>query len=139
MHNDHLTKINYDKIVNDHTLCIITRLTALNLRINPYMTIGDFFDRLTRRELYELLDMVRLSEKGDLTVTEDLLLLCEMLANAEGVFSSSLDELNLNLKMFCVMVRSVVLHVKGELVVNFDNLTFGTEYHATKPFIHRNT
>lgn len=139
MYTDHLSKINYDKIVNDHDLCLITRLTALNLRINPYTTLGDFFNRLTTRELYELYDLVISSENKDEAATGDLLLLCEMLSKAEGIFTSTIQEINTNVKLFCVIVRSVVLHHKGKINVNFENLTFGAEYYDTKPFIQRNT
>jgi len=92
MNKDHLARINYDKIINDYNLSLITRITALNLRINPYSTVGDFFDRLTRSELYQLHDMVMSVEDGEEESIDDLLLLCEMLSNAEGVFSSCIDE-----------------------------------------------
>jgi len=136
MNKDHLARINYDKIINDNSLHFITRMTALNLRINPYSTVGDFFNRLARRELYQLHDMVMSVEDGEEESIDDLLLLCEMLSNAEGIFSSCIDEIYINLNLFCVMVRSVVMHKKGELVVNFENLSFGSEYYDSKPFIN---
>jgi hypothetical protein len=138
MNKHNLLNLNYDQIVNDQTLCLIVRLTALNLRINPYLTLGDFFQRLTTRQLHELYDFVLLAEGGDEVANDNLLVLCQLLARAEGIFASSTEEISTNLKLFCVIIRSVVLHNKGKVTVKLENLTFGAEYYDIKPFIQRN-
>lgn len=75
-------EINYKKVVNDDRLLPITRALALDIQTNPYFTIERFLKKISDDDLIFLLE---LADDPEAEHFPELIVITEMLANAEGL------------------------------------------------------
>lgn len=116
--------INYEKIVESDMLAV-TRLLAANILKNPYMRVGDFIKNLADGDLEALRDIVE--GDSDHPRFEELLVISEMLAKAEGLSTDTLDDMTKRTNMLCAMLTLESLFRKGLIELYHDNMSFGDE------------
>jgi hypothetical protein len=117
--------VNFKHVANEKSLLSSTRLLALDLTKNPYMTIGDFFKNLSNGDLEEL---VKIIDTGEHHVHfEDLMLISMMLAAAEGTVGNTLETACENLNAFNTFVICESLARKGLAKIHRQNMSFGED------------
>jgi hypothetical protein len=112
----------------------IVKMTAQKLMKSSYMSLGDFFKSLTNNDLTVLNLMVDMFETDE-RCQEDLIVLTEMLAMAEGEdISADAKQLVSNVAYFCDLVAITSLYRKGLVDVIFQNMSFGSDM-SDKPVV----
>ena len=118
------------KISSHEKFAAITRLTALQLMAQPYLSVGSFFKSLSNNDLTLLLAMVD-DVQYNLSVNEysfpNLLALTEMLTRGEGTEKYEIEGIKNNVNILCLMINLVSLERKGLIDLEYDNLSFGDD------------
>ena len=117
--------INYEKILEQKSMLPITKLLVVEIQKNPYMTPGDFFKDLPDSTLHELQTV---ADDDASEHFEELILMAEMLTQAEGLASMSFEEMNLRVKQFIMFLTLESLKRKGLIKLHYHNMSFGPEY-----------
>lgn len=117
--------LNYEGISKDKRFLPFVRILALDLLENPYMTIGSFFNALSEPDLYEILKIIDTDEEKAL---ENILIVTEMLAQAEGLVSEDLSELTSRTNTMLTYFVIESLRRKGLVKVYYENMSFGEDY-----------
>lgn len=119
--------INYDMIVKSKSCLAVTRLLAADLMRNPYMTVGDFVRDLPNDDLTSL---VNIADNQDNPKYEDLILIMQMLAAAEGLENTfDIDEIHDRLSQFILLLTCEELARKGLVKIYRENMSFGPDMH----------
>ena len=116
--------INYKKVLNQVTFLPVTRLLAADLIKNQYMPIGDFIKSLKDNSLEELNEI---SENENHPNFEEMILITEMLAAAEGTNFGGTPEVHQRLNMFMTWLIFESLKRKGLVKIHYENLSFGDD------------
>ena len=116
--------INYHKVLNQVTFLPVTRLLAADLIKNQYMPIGDFIKSLKDNSLEELNEI---SENENHPNFEEMILITEMLAAAEGTNFGGTPEVHQRLNMFMTWLIFESLKRKGLVKIYYENLSFGDD------------
>jgi len=116
--------INYHKVLHQETFLPITRLLAADLIKNQYMPIGDFIKSLKDNSLEELNEI---SENENHPNFEEMILITEMLAAAEGTNFGGTPEVHQRLNMFMTWLIFESLKRKGLVKIYYENLSFGDD------------
>jgi hypothetical protein len=101
-------------------------MTAMRLKQNPYMSLGDFFKGLSVNDLTVLIAMTELMNDNE-DILGDIIVLTEMLTRAEGVDNPTDAECSANVNYFVVVINAISLERKGIIDVQYQNLSFGSE------------
>ena len=128
MTNDEMNfpfQINYDRITKQTDMLPITRLTAYERLQNPYITPGEWLKSLSDSTISELLDISEADDEDDHVA--EIMLLAEMLVQAEGLASENEDEMVKNLNLFVSMLAIEGLGRKGLVKVYHENMSFGED------------
>ena len=115
--------IEYSKILNspgDFTAS--TRLLAAELMQNPYKSIGDYLKALTDSDISLLI------EKIDADDLEEVLLISEMLARAEGVVTNTMEDVTKNVNTMSIFIVCESLFRKQMIELYHEYLSLGDEY-----------
>lgn len=121
--------INLEKIARYKKFTRATRLLALDLLDNPYLTVGTFFKNLSDSEIKELCNIC---EREDDDAVSELLLLSEMLSRAEGITSFTPEEVGKKAGAFRVITAGVSLARKGLVKAIYHNMTLELEHDRDK-------
>lgn len=124
--------LNYGNIAAAEWLCPTIRLTALDLQKNPYISVGDWFRKLSINSLNELQEI---SERAfedpnnpDNTDIEQMMILAMMLALAEGTDDlGNMDHMKKQLSKIIMLVTIVALERKGLVRIWYNNMTLGAD------------
>lgn len=116
--------INYQKVLHEDTFLPVTRLLAADLIKSQYMSIGDFIKSLNDNVLVELNDI---SADENHPHFEEMILLTEMLAAAEGTNFGGVREVHQRLNMFITWLIFESLKRKGLVKIHYENLSFGED------------
>ena len=116
--------INYEKVLHQETFLPVTRLLAADLMKNQYMHIGDFIKSLKNDTLEEV---NVISEDEDHPNFEEIVLLSEMLAAAEGTNIGGLSEVHQRVNMFTTWLVFESLKRKGLVRIFYENISFGED------------
>lgn len=117
--------VNYSEVVKCKNSLAVTKLLAARIMENPYMRIGEWFKSLSDSDLTML---VNVADSGDSNNFEDLILIVEMLARAEGVAPApNLDELYDRINRLIVLLVGEQLFRKGLIKFHHDNISFGED------------
>jgi len=114
--------INLDKIQEYPNILAVTKLLALKIQKNPYMSIGNFLLNLSDQDL----QIITSIEEND-PLMEDLLMMSFLLARAEGVENGTTELITRHLNMFQGFVVMESLYRKGLVNLYHENLSFGEE------------
>lgn len=118
--------MNLELISQQEDLTSATRLLAITLQKQPYISVGDWFKSLSVFQFAELNDLIEQpTTKGD----EEILLLTLMLSKGEGTdveyeASNAMARQFDTLKMYITFVS---LEKKGLVKVHYENLTLGDD------------
>lgn len=116
--------INYQKVLHEDTFLPVTRLLAADLIKSQYMSIGDFIKALNDNVLVELNEI---SADENHPHFEEMILLTEMLAAAEGTNFGGVREVHQRLNMFITWLIFESLKRKGLVKIHYENLSFGED------------
>lgn len=118
-------EMNLDKISKDKSFLPMTRLLAIDLMNNPYMSIGSFVKGLSDKDIEEFMELV---ESDSDLILENMLLVTELLATAEGLPSESLSQLTDRCNTMTTYITIESLGRKGLVKVHHNNMSFGDEF-----------
>lgn len=129
MNNLDKYSIAYDKIVNDTDMLPSTRLLALKLQHNPYMTVGDFLNGLSDDELFTLLEIADqlIINFEDCVHGRDVVLISEMLVRAEGLVSITEEEVAHRTNALCSFLACEGLARRGLVKIYRERMSFGED------------
>ena len=119
-----------DNVITCERFMLSTRVLAAELKINPYKTLKDYFNNLKDQDVFEL------SNRIDRDELEEVLLLSEMLAFAEGSKSENLEDVTRNVNLFGSLIICESLYRKGLVDIVRENMSFDTAYYD-KPVVRR--
>jgi nucleoside-diphosphate-sugar epimerase len=127
--NNGALQLNYDKILADPTFSAVAKQVLVSLQRQPYMTLGEFFSKLTNTDLTALNFTVELAyEHEDPQALSDLIVIVHALASAEGITPANDQEATDNINYFGTLVTCESLARKGVVRVFHENFTFGQEF-----------
>lgn len=117
--------INLDRISQEKTFLSMTRLLAIDLMNNPYLSIGSFVKNLSDKDIDEFMELV---ENNSDMAMENMLLITELLASAEGLPSENMAELTERCNIMTSYLTIESLGRKNLVKVHHENMSFGEEY-----------
>jgi len=126
-------EINYDNVISCKDCLSITRILAVDLKENPYMSVGLFLKNISNSDLKILSDIVdqNFNIDDDDEVSDpslaDVVLIAEMLSRAEGIISNSDEELMQKVNQFMMYISVESLRRKGLVRVYHENMSFGED------------
>jgi len=116
--------INYKKVLHEESFLPVTRLLAADLMKNQYMPIGDFIKSLSDNSLEQLNEIC---EDENHPNFEEIILISEMLAAAEGTNIGGTPEVHQRLHLFITWMAIESLKRKGLVKVYYENISFGDD------------
>lgn len=120
-------QFNYDRISKEKSFLAVTRLLAVDLSNNPYLTVGAFIQSISDQDLY---DFMKLIEENEDVAMENVMLITEMLATAEGLRSENIDQLTQRCNIMTGYITIEALKRKGLVKVYYENMSFGDEFQS---------
>lgn len=120
---------NFDRILSasEEVVSPVTKRALRLIQTSEFLSPGDFFRSLNDEELELLSDMVEGVQEEDEFSIQNLLLISNSLANAEGLLADDVEACRRNVNYFIAMILFVSLHRKGIVDLNYEKLTFGEE------------
>jgi len=130
--------VNYEKLINSRDYLAVTRKLASDLMAKPYMTVEQFINNLSDGDISQLLEMSVDDDDDDADPLdsiaeterhlEDLLLIAEMLAVAEGLPNSDDYDMVQNRVSQLIAFLAVESLARKGLVKSYpQNMSFGEE------------
>ena len=116
--------INYEKVLHEEKFLPVTRLLAADLIKSQYMPIGDFIKSLSDNTLEELNEICGDENHPNF---EEMILIAEMLAAAEGTNIGGTPEVHQRLNLFITWMAIESLKRKGLVKVYYENISFGDD------------
>ena len=116
--------VNYEKVLHEDTFLPVTRLLAADLMKSQYMSVGDFLKNLSVDTLSQLTEI---SENENDPHFEEVVLITEMLAAAEGTNIGGAPEVHQRLNLFITWLVVESLRRKGLVKVYYENISFGED------------
>lgn len=117
--------INYDIITKDKTMPAFMRILAMDLIENPYLSVGSFLQSMPDSDLKEIMNTI---EEDEDKALEYLVLLTEILCQAEGIISEDLSQLTERTNTMITYIVIESLKRKGLVNVFYNNMSFGDDY-----------
>lgn len=114
--------VNLAKVSDCTDMLAVTRILAMDMQSNPYTTVGHFIKNLTYADLMTLAEID--SSTDDF---QNIILIAEMLASAEGVMEKTLDDVTQRASMMMTFLTCETLYRKGMVDVFHDNMSFGDD------------
>lgn len=118
-------QLNYDKIAKHKEFLSVTRMLAVDLMKNPYLTPADFLKSLSDEELQTLMEI---SDDDEHPRMDEIMLISEMLATAEGLAAATLEIATERVNQFCIFLVLESLSRKELVNVKYENMSFGEDY-----------
>lgn len=125
--------VNYDRVINEKDLLAVTRLLAVDLKSNPYKSVGDFMRELSDSDLDILSDLCDDTESRKFA---EVVLISEMLARAEGLDPADAKESYTRTSTMVGFITCESLSRKGLVKIYRENMSFG-EDQKDKPLVER--
>jgi hypothetical protein len=121
--------VNLDEVIKSATYSSIVKMLALQIKQNSYLTVGDFFRKLSDNDLESLVDAIEEANLADeesyeeSSQVDDLILLALMLSQAEGGAEEDIDEVYQKINCLCMLAVTTSLHRKGLVEVYYENFS----------------
>jgi len=116
--------VNYDRVINEKDLLAVTRLLAVDLKNNPYKSVGDFMQELSDTDLDILGD---LCDDTECAKFSEIVLISEMLARAEGLDPADANESYSRTSAMVGFITCESLFRKGLVKLYRENMSFGED------------
>lgn len=123
--DDQTFSINFAQVSKEKSLLSITRLLAVNMMANPYITVGEFLKDIGDSDLDTIGDIIDAGEEHE--NFSDLMLISEMLAVGEGLPQGTVDVMHSRVNMFLTFITCEMLGRKGLIQVVRENMSFGED------------
>lgn len=120
-------EINLERVIENAQTHSIIRLLAVDVKKNPYLTVGDWLQSLSDKDCQTLLDDLVEANEGDDSAVESMMLGVLMLSRAEQVFIETEEQFVKALGMFKVFVVISSLHRKKMARAVYKNMSFGED------------
>jgi hypothetical protein len=121
---DNTFHVNYDRVINEKDLLAVTRLLAVDLKNNPYKSVGDFMRELSDSDLDILGDLCNDTECEKFA---EVVLISEMLARAEGLDPANSKESYTRTSTMVGFITCESLSRKGLVKIYHENMSFGED------------
>ena len=122
--------IRFDRVAEDKSFLPVTRLLAIDIIKNPYLVVGDFMKEISDQDIELLLDI---ADDEDNCHFEELVLIPEMLAAAEGIPNEYEDEKEMiataraRVAIFITYLTIESLARKDLIIIHRENMSFGDD------------
>ena len=122
--------IRFDRVAEDKSFLPVTRLLAIDIIKNPYLAVGDFMKEISDQDIELLLDI---ADDEDNCHFEELVLIPEMLAAAEGIPNEYEDEKEMiataraRVAIFITYLTIESLARKDLIIIHRENMSFGDD------------
>ena len=122
--------IRFDRVAEDKSFLPVTRLLAIDIIKNPYLVVGDFMREISDQDIELLLDI---ADDEDNCHFEELVLIPEMLAAAEGIPNEYEDEKEMiataraRVAIFITYLTIESLARKDLIIIHRENMSFGDD------------
>jgi hypothetical protein len=122
--------IRFDRVAEDKSFLPVTRLLAIDIIKNPYLAVGDFMKEISDQDIELLLDI---ADDEDNCHFEELVLIPEMLAAAEGIPNEYADEKEMiataraRVAIFITYLTIESLARKDLIIIHRENMSFGDD------------
>jgi hypothetical protein len=122
--------IRFDRVAEDKSFLPVTRLLAIDIIKNPYLVVGDFMKDISDQDIELLLDI---ADDEDNCHFEELVLIPEMLAAAEGIPNEYADEKEMiataraRVAIFITYLTIESLARKDLIIIHRENMSFGDD------------
>lgn len=135
--DDGMIGVNLEKIAYDSPFSSVTKLLAIRLMKEPYITLGKFFQSLSDTDVQFLSNLASAAviksgdmpaEIGDEDALLEITMLCHMLSHAEGTYTGNINECIENIGFLVGLISSASLERKGLCEVVWKNASFGREF-----------
>lgn len=118
-----------DKVINERSHMPVTRLLAVDMKQCPYMSVGEFFQNIPDDQLRELLEVAEDQEDPRFA---ELILIAEMLAQAEGVDDQEesddiIDIVHHRVSQLVIFITLESLYRKKLIKLHRENMSFGED------------
>lgn len=118
-------QLNFDKIATHKEFLSVTRMLAIDIMKNPYLTPATFLKALSNEELQTLMEI---SDDDEHERMDEIMLISEMLATAEGLNPATLEIATERVNQFCIFLVLESLSRKELVNVKYENMSFGEDY-----------
>lgn len=125
MNDNTRLQLNYEKIISHKEFLSVTRMLAVDIMKNPYLTPATFLKGLSNEELQTLMEI---SDDDEHERMDEIMLISEMLATAEGLTPATLEIATERVNQFCIFLVLESLFRKGLVNVIYENMSFGEDY-----------
>ena len=122
--------IRFDKVAEDKSFLPVTRLLAIDIIKNPYLVVGDFMREISDQDIDLLLDI---ADDEDNCHFEELILISEMLAAAEGIPNEYANDKELietartRISILLTYLTMESLARKNLIILHRENMSFGDD------------
>ena len=117
-------ELNYKEIAVTQSLSDVVRTLAIDLQAQPYMSPGEWFQRLSDRSLEQVIDIVNDDTEEGLS---EQLLLAMMLARAEGIVATVAEDIGHHVGILRMLAAGASLARKGMVKMYYENMSFGED------------
>jgi hypothetical protein len=116
--------VNLPEVAKSTDCLAITRLLATKIMAQPYMTVEEFLTGLSDSDVSQLVNVINDQEQN----FEDILLMAEMVASAEGLSNSdSFESMKFRMAQLTTFIIVESLARKGLCRVFRENMSFGED------------
>lgn len=114
--------LNYPLILKQPDLMAVTKLLVHRMMENPYIVVGEYIEEISDADLTSLVDAI------DAKDYQDIILMSEMLATAEGCDpSKDFEEFQKRADQMVSFVIIESLHRKGLVLAHHENFSFNED------------
>ena len=117
--------VNFAQVLAQKDFMAVTRMLAADIMSNPYMSVGDFMCKLSDEELGTLMEITEYEEHERL---DEVLLISEMLAAAEGLEGATVNTSHERINQFCIFLVLESMKRKGLVKLHYENMSFGDDF-----------
>lgn len=120
-------EINIERVIENASTHSIIRLLAVDVKKNPYLTIGDWLQSLSDKDCQSLIDDLVEAEEEDNFAMESLILGALILSRAEQVFIETDEQMSKAIGMLRMFIVISSLHRKKMAKAIYKNMSFGED------------
>lgn len=118
--------VNYDKVMKSKNMLDSTRLLAMDIQENDYVSLTNYLTNLDDSDIRYLIGLL---EDQDANEFGELLIISEMLANGEGLDpSTNAMEMKRRIEALISFLTLESLYRKGQIRIFRENMSFDEAY-----------
>lgn len=131
--SDEIRGVNLQRVIEHKEINSLIKYVAMTIKESGYYSLSLFLRTISNSDLQSLVEDLEMVKHvndlptGEFTVLENLIILSEMLSQAEGCIGNSDDEAEANFNYFSVVLVCESLKRKGIVTINYDNISFCDE------------